>query len=359
MEYRTPGDVACDSCGNAAVCCESLTVDHVASTSLETVIGSTEHAPGDTLTGVIGDASDQVRAPSTDASTEQATTTLEGGTAPKPAGAATSVLVPETDATPAKPNAPQPTAEPSLQPVEPAPAPPTETPEPAEKSETKPVLTPKPAEDPASPVPQATPAPAPSVPPAPPAAPAKPREENIFDEDEGDGPGDAATTADDAAAGVAEAADGAGVAADPRSTNAPDAAAPALEQPPLTLDPEPTLEAEPEVEAAPAPTDEVPSSDEATATQRIPAPTRAVVLDPPTPTARRPEPPLRRWVDVTGAHATVGRFRRFDDDSVEILKSDGRVIRVPLDRLSESDRAYVGTVANSAATPAVGDTVGM
>ena len=77
-------------------------------------------------------------------------------------------------------------------------------------------------------------------------------------------------------------------------------------------------------------------------------------------TQRRPVgPPLRRWVDETGLHATVGRFVAVRDDAVEIRKSNGRLIRVPLERLSEHDRDYVAATAGTSSEPATGDTVGM
>ncbi|HBB76026.1 MAG TPA: hypothetical protein DC048_16465, partial [Planctomycetaceae bacterium] len=102
---------------------------------------------------------------------------------------------------------------------------------------------------------------------------------------------------------------------------------------------------------------------EADAAELVVPSTDGLVLDLPLPakprSVRRQGPPLRRWVDASGAHATVGQFRGFQDDVVEILKSNGSVIRVPLDRLSEIDRAYVDTVSGRLAAPAVADTVGM
>ena len=70
-------------------------------------------------------------------------------------------------------------------------------------------------------------------------------------------------------------------------------------------------------------------------------------------------PPLRRWVDETGLHATVGRFVAVRDDAVEIQKANGRLIRVPLERLSEHDRDYVAAAAGAPPEPAAADTVGM
>lgn len=77
-------------------------------------------------------------------------------------------------------------------------------------------------------------------------------------------------------------------------------------------------------------------------------------------TVRRPVlPPLRRWVDVTGLHATVGRFVSVRDDAVDIRKPNGTLIRVPIEQLCERDRDYVTEVAGSTVAPDVRDTVGM
>ena len=78
---------------------------------------------------------------------------------------------------------------------------------------------------------------------------------------------------------------------------------------------------------------------------------------------RRPSAPLRRWIDDTGRNATVGRLVAVTGETVAIRKANGRVVRVPLDRLSDHDRAYVASVdpeAEPAGTsPATRDTVGL
>lgn len=50
--------------------------------------------------------------------------------------------------------------------------------------------------------------------------------------------------------------------------------------------------------------------------------------------------PLRRWIDETGSFAVVGRLTDARGDVVEILKTDGRSVTVPLVRLSGFDRDY-------------------
>lgn len=74
-----------------------------------------------------------------------------------------------------------------------------------------------------------------------------------------------------------------------------------------------------------------------------------------------PAEPVRRWIDDTGRHETVGRLVEIRADSVRILKGNGRHTTVPLGRLSRHDLNYVRTTgerlaAQKAATPAVTDT---
>lgn len=73
-----------------------------------------------------------------------------------------------------------------------------------------------------------------------------------------------------------------------------------------------------------------------------------------------PSEPVRRWVDDTGDHTTVGRLVEVHPDRVRILKLNGAFTTVPLDRLSDTDRSYVsGTGERLAAKPRVTDTAGM
>ena len=54
-----------------------------------------------------------------------------------------------------------------------------------------------------------------------------------------------------------------------------------------------------------------------------------------------PTEPVRRWIDDTGSHDTVGRLVEVHGDHVRILKLSGNFTRVPLERLSVADRSYV------------------
>lgn len=74
-----------------------------------------------------------------------------------------------------------------------------------------------------------------------------------------------------------------------------------------------------------------------------------------------PAEPVRRWIDDTGRHETIGRLVEIRPDSVRILKDNGRHATVPLGRLSQHDLTYVTATgerlaAQKAAAPAVTDT---
>jgi len=339
-----------------------------------------------------------------------------------PAEAATrSVLLPDAPA--AEPPRPQPIAEPlpDLKPVAPAterPAPevkpdvatsPTVAPKasdaPSPTDVTPPVEAPKPPAPAAAPEPAPAPVPAPA-PPAPVPVPSKPREVNLFDDEETEAAADDATArpAAEAPPAAGDEAPAPSVPAEP-APPAPAVPAPAPAEPPApAAEPAPAepVPAEP-VPAEPAPAEPVPAApaEPAPAAPAPVAPAAAaagelppLVLEPdgdvvpatakadlraapepvspvevaplelmPAPqavTVRRPVvPPLRRWVDETGLHATVGRFVAVRDEAVEIRKSNGTLIRVPLERLSEHDRDYVEAAAGTPPEPATGDTVGM
>jgi len=71
--------------------------------------------------------------------------------------------------------------------------------------------------------------------------------------------------------------------------------------------------------------------------------------------------PVRRWIDDTGRHETIGRLVEIRPDAVRILKDNGRHATVPLARLSRHDLNYVTATgerlaAQEAAAPAVTDT---
>lgn len=50
---------------------------------------------------------------------------------------------------------------------------------------------------------------------------------------------------------------------------------------------------------------------------------------------------LRIWKDSSGKFEVLGRFSRADGETVLLQRQDGKLIRVPLDRLSDQDRDYL------------------
>jgi hypothetical protein len=49
----------------------------------------------------------------------------------------------------------------------------------------------------------------------------------------------------------------------------------------------------------------------------------------------------RTWIDSTGQHAVVAELIDFQDEEVRLQKEDGKVITLPVARLSEADRRYL------------------
>jgi hypothetical protein len=79
---------------------------------------------------------------------------------------------------------------------------------------------------------------------------------------------------------------------------------------------------------------------------------------------RAPNEPVRRWVDNTGLHETIGRLVEVHPDHIRILKANGRHATVPFTRLSHHDQDYVNTTgariaAEQRSQPAVHDTAGL
>lgn len=58
-------------------------------------------------------------------------------------------------------------------------------------------------------------------------------------------------------------------------------------------------------------------------------------------TEKSAERELREFVDVTGKYKTQARFVRIEGDAAVLEKADGKEIKVPLAKLSESDRDFV------------------
>jgi hypothetical protein len=179
------------------------------------------------------------------------------------------------------------------------------------------------------------PAPVPEEPEAPaepaPKKPApKPAAENFFDEG-----GDAAEEAP------------------PRENRAPMKKKEAPKEPVEDLFNEPEADTPPadsETEPTEKPAEEAPSEE----------PTEKTEDDPFAALEADPEP-VRRWIDSTGRHETIGRLVEVHSDRVRILKTNGRYTTVPMQQLSRHDRAYAATVGErlagrAPARPAATDT---
>lgn len=115
------------------------------------------------------------------------------------------------------------------------------------------------------------------------------------------------------------------------------------------------------------PEDEAPSGDEKPAPTERPAdeapgeePSEKTEDDPFATLDAHPEP-VRRWIDSSGLHETIGRLVEVHPDRVRILKRNGRYTTVPMQRLSKHDQAYATAVGErlagrSPTRPAVTDT---
>jgi hypothetical protein len=102
-----------------------------------------------------------------------------------------------------------------------------------------------------------------------------------------------------------------------------------------------------------------PAADDAPATEEPASQPAAAEADPFSDASREP---LRRWVDDTGSYATVGMLVDVRAEGVEIRKANGRTVIVPLDRLSEHDRAYAADAEARLAAdraPSSRETVGL
>ena len=49
----------------------------------------------------------------------------------------------------------------------------------------------------------------------------------------------------------------------------------------------------------------------------------------------------RTWVDTTGKHQIEGSMKSADAKAIQILKTDGKIVTVPLEKMSEKDKAFV------------------
>ena len=85
---------------------------------------------------------------------------------------------------------------------------------------------------------------------------------------------------------------------------------------------------------------------------------------------KAPAEPMRRWIDNTGTHETVGTLIEGHADRIRILKQSGSYSTVPLTRLSREDQTYVAatgvrlaserhTVESQSITPPPTDAAGL
>jgi hypothetical protein len=80
---------------------------------------------------------------------------------------------------------------------------------------------------------------------------------------------------------------------------------------------------------------------------------------------RAPNEPVRRWIDNTGLHETIGRLVEVHPDRIRSLKANGRYATVPFSRLSPHDKSYIATTGERlaaeqrSAQPATNDTAGL
>lgn len=62
----------------------------------------------------------------------------------------------------------------------------------------------------------------------------------------------------------------------------------------------------------------------------------------------------RQWTDSSGGHTVEARFVEVVDGNVTLSRADGRVVQVPIIRLSDADIFYVADAVESRARPTVG-----
>ena len=75
------------------------------------------------------------------------------------------------------------------------------------------------------------------------------------------------------------------------------------------------------------------------------------------PFSALPPEPVRRWLDASGSHDTVGQLVEVHPDRVRILKLNGRFTTVPISHLSAADQSYVtATGERLAAKPRLTET---
>jgi hypothetical protein len=62
-------------------------------------------------------------------------------------------------------------------------------------------------------------------------------------------------------------------------------------------------------------------------------------------------PPSRTWTDSTGKFKRQGRLLELDGDTVVLETSEGKTLRIPLEKLSKQDREFVEAAGSTSADP--------
>lgn len=135
------------------------------------------------------------------------------------------------------------------------------------------------------------------------------------------------------------------------TVEAPPAAEPAVESPAVAEPPmkaEAPVEPAPPAEPAPKPAPAVPATPAPAVEENLfdepadqPEAEPEAENDPFSAAGTLPFQPVRRWIDDTGRHETVGRLVEVQPDRIRILKANGRVVEVRLSRLSSHDQNHV------------------
>lgn len=110
-----------------------------------------------------------------------------------------------------------------------------------------------------------------------------------------------------------------------------------------------------------APIEPAPAGEPPAVPDPVPGSEPADAVDPFDAAHRGPREPARRWIDRSGGYAVVGALRAVRDDGICVLETADRTIEVPVESLSQFDRAYVqaAAVRLASAVPESRDTVGL
>ena len=56
---------------------------------------------------------------------------------------------------------------------------------------------------------------------------------------------------------------------------------------------------------------------------------------------RAVKPAARTWTDKSGAHSVTGELIEVKEGSVRLKRQDGKVVSIPVEKLSDADQAYL------------------